>query len=153
MVVRTGPNNQLLKRVAEIYEWLHEQVRNNSDMSGHCDVCGKCCDFESFDHRLFVTLPELMYLTANLGGENVKPMPNGRCPYHLDGKCTIHEYRFSGCRIFCCNGDVDFQNRLSESTLKKLKSLCTEFQIAYHYADLATALNNPTLRLLRKPHQ
>ena len=41
----------------------------------------------------------------------------------------------------CCNGDVDFQSKLSESTLKKLKSLCTEFQIAYQYTDLAIALN------------
>jgi len=148
MVVRTGPNNQLLKRVAEIYDWLDLQVRSNSDLAGTCDVCGKCCHFDTpapaaergFDHRLFVTPPELMYLAANLDAEKIKPMPTSRCPYHLDGKCTIYEYRFASCRIFCCNGDVDFQNRLSESTLKKLKSLCTEFQIAYHYADLATAL-------------
>lgn len=153
MVVRTGPNNQLLKRVAEIYEWLDQQVRNNDDMSGHCDGCGKCCDFDAFDHRLFVTPPELMYLTANLGGENVKPMPNGQCPYNIDGKCTVYEYRFIGCRIFSCKGNVDFQSGLSESALKKLKSLCTEFQIAYRYTDLATALGNRDLWLMRKPHR
>ena len=153
MVDRSGPTNKLLKRVAEIYEWLDQQVRDNSDLAGVCDVCGKCCDFEYFDHRLFVTPPELMYLAANLCDEKLKAMPTSRCPYHLDGKCAIHEYRFAGCRIFSCKGDADFQSRLSESTLKKLKSLCTEFQIAYHYTDLATALNNSALQLLRKPHQ
>ena len=169
MVDRSGPTNKLLKRVAEIYKWLHEQVRDNSDLAGTCDVCGKCCDFDTpapaaerepapeheqgFDHRLFVTPPELMYLAANLGAENVKPMPDNRCPYHLVCTCTVYEYRFAGCRIFSCKGNADFQSRLSESVLKKLKSLCTEFQITYHYTDLATALNNPALRLLRKPHQ
>ena len=148
-----GPNKKLLKKVAEIYEWLDQQVHDNSDLAGVCDVCGKCCDFDAFDHRLFVTPPELMYLTANLGDEKREAMPTSRCPYQLDGKCTVYEYRFAGCRIFCCNGDADFQSRLSESVLEKFKSLCTEFQIPYRYTDLATALNNPALRLLRKPHQ
>ena len=142
MVVRYKQKNQLLKRVAEIYEWIDQQVRSKSDLAGTCDVCGKCCDFDAFDHRLFVTPPELMYLAANPGAEKLKAMPTSRCPYNVTGKCTVYEYRFAGCRIFCCNGDVDFQNRLSESALKKLKSLSTEFQIAYHYTDLVTALNS-----------
>jgi len=146
-------NSRLLKRVAEIYEWLDQQVRSNDDMSGHCDACGKCCDFDAFDHRLFVTQPELMYLAANLGDEKLKAMPTSRCPYNIGGKCTIYEYRFAGCRIFCCNGDADFQSGLSESALKKLKSLCTEFQIPYRYTDLATALSNRDLWLMRKPHR
>ena len=155
-------NGQLLKRVAEIYNWLDLQVRNNRELSGKCDACGKCCDFDSstpageqgFDHRLFVTTLELMYLAANLGVESIKPMPTGRgstslttgCPYNIEGKCTVYECRFAGCRIFCCKADADFQSRLSESALKKLKSLCREFQIPYRYTDLATALNSQNLR-------
>ena len=184
MVAGCGVNNRLLERVAEIYDWLHSQIRRHGDLAGLCDVCGKCCDFDSpalaseqelaagcdegFDHRLFVTPPELMYLAANLGAENIKgshfaspsdsrrqtglrairrkmgprPMPTSRCPYNIGGKCTVYEYRFAGCRIFCCNGDADFQSRLSESALKKLKSICTEFQIPYRYTDLASALNS-----------
>ncbi len=160
-------NGQLLKRVAEIYNWLHLQVRDSSDLSGHCDACGKCCDFDSsapageqgpasgleqgFDHRLFVTPPELIYLAANLDAEKIKPMTTSRCPYNIAGKCTIYEYRFAGCRIFCCKADADFQNRLGESALKKLKSICTEFKIPYRYTDLATALNHADPWLLCKP--
>jgi len=99
-----------------------------------------------------------MYLTANIGAEGIKPMLTSRgstplttrCPYNIDGKCSVYKYRFVGCRIFYCKGDSathladkkDFQSRLSESALKKFKSLCEEFGIDYHYADLATALNN-----------
>ena len=153
MVAGFGPNNQLLKRAAEIYDWLDLQVRNNRELAGTCDACGKCCDFDAptpaggpapeqgFDHRLFVTPPELMYLAASLGVEHVKPMASSRCPYNVTGKCTIYKYRFAGCRVFCCNADVDFQSKLSESVLEKLKSICIEFKIPYCYTDLGTALN------------
>lgn len=139
MVAECETNSQLAKRVAEIYNRLNSQIRQSA---GACSTCGKCCDFESFDHKLFVTTPELRYLVASLGAENMKPMTTGRCPYNIEGKCGIYEHRFSGCRIFCCKGDKDFQGELSESALKQFKSLCTEFQIPYRYTDLATALND-----------
>jgi Fe-S-cluster containining protein len=132
-------NSQLLKRVGEIYKWL--DLQGHSELAGRCDACGKCCDFDALDHRLFVTTPELMYLAANLGGEDLKPMTTGRCPYNVNGKCRIYEHRFAGCRIFCCKSDRDFQSSLSESAVAKFKSLCAELQISYRYTDLVTALN------------
>jgi hypothetical protein len=135
-------DGRLLKRVAEIYRWLDEQVQRSSESAGLCAACGRCCDFEAFDHRLFVTLPELMYLAAHLDPGNVKAMPQSRCPYNTEGKCGVYEHRFAGCRIFCCNGDADFQSSLSEAALRRLKSLCTEFQVPYRYTDLAVALND-----------
>lgn len=141
MVAGLRADGRLLERVAAIYDWLGLQIRRNGDLSGICKSCGDCCDFNAFDHRLFVTPPELAYLAAKLGVENVKPMPAGRCPYNVDGKCGVYEHRFAGCRIFCCDGDADFQSELSEEALARLKSICTEFQIPYRYLDLATALN------------
>ncbi len=135
-------NSQVLQRVVRVYEWLDMQLHQAGDLAGTCDICGKCCDFDSFDHRLFVTSPELIYLTANLPCEKLRPMTTGRCPYNIADKCTVYEHRFAGCRIFCCKGDKDFQSRLSESALKEFKSICTEFGIPYRYADLATALNS-----------
>jgi len=166
-------HTQILKRVAEIYNWLDREIRSNADLAGQCNACGKCCNFENpagtsehgFDHRLFVTTPEMIYLTMNLGAEKIKPMVTSRgstlstwfdfahhkslktgtltirCPYNIDGKCTIYEYRFAGCRIFCCKADTDFQSRLSESVLKKFKSICTELGVPYRYIYLAGALN------------
>lgn len=141
MVAESGADSRLTAEVAAIYTWLDREIRRNPDVAGVCDACGRCCDFAMSDHRLFVTTPELMYVAANLGAENMKPMPTGRCPYNVDGKCSIYEYRFAGCRIFCCKGDKDFQSALSESALKKLKTLCTVFHVPYHYSDLARALN------------
>lgn len=134
-------NRQLLKKVAQIYTWLDTQIKEYSDLAGVCSICGKCCDFDNFDHRLFVTTPELMYLAAKLGTKNIKPMPTGLCPYNIDGKCSVYEHRFAGCRIFFCKADSDFQSNLSELTLEKFKSICSEFQIPYRYTELADALN------------
>jgi len=142
MVAGCGTDSQLLKRVTEIYDWLDLQIHRSNDLAGACKSCGSCCDFDTFDHRLFVTSPELMYFAASLGAENVKAMPAGWCPYNVSGKCSVYEHRFAGCRIFSCNGDADFQSGLSESVLARLKSICTEFQIPYRYLDLATALNS-----------
>jgi len=136
------PNAKLLKKVAEIYRWLDLQINSNPNLAGKCQMCGKCCDFARFDHRLFITPPEIFYFNANLSGEPQKPMTTGRCPYNIDGRCTVYQHRFAGCRIFCCKADPDFQSNLSELTLKKFKSLCTEFQMPYRYTDLPTALNN-----------
>lgn len=141
MVAESGVDSQLTAEVAAIYTWLDREIRRNADVAGVCDACGRCCDFGISDHHLFVTTPELMYVAANLGAENMKLMPTGRCPYNVDGKCSIYEYRFAGCRIFCCKGEKDFQSALSESALRKLKTLCTTFHVAYRYTDLASALN------------
>ncbi len=140
-MVKPNADNLLLQKVDEIYNWLDLQISSHSNLAGICDACGRCCNFESFDHRLFVTTPEVMYLSTKLGGKDIKSMTTNQCPYQTEGKCTIYKFRFAGCRIFCCKADKDFQSSLSESAIKKFKLLCTEFQIPYHYTDLATALN------------
>jgi Fe-S-cluster containining protein len=175
MVAEYETNSQPLKRVAEIYKWLDSQIRKSVHLAGICDACGKCCDFAQFDHRLFVTTPELMYLAANLGtaltaetAENTEKNKNkikrsdntknlgvlcelgGKrkmnwCSYNVDGKCSVYEHRFSGCRIFSCKGDTDFQSRLSESAVKKFKVICEQFQIPYRYTDLTTAMDGSSV--------
>lgn len=142
MVAGCEVNDHVLKRVAGIYAWLDEQIRHCGELAGSCKVCGDCCDFEAFDHRLFITPPELMYLAAHLDSEEIKPMLRSRCPYNIDGKCVVYEHRFAACRIFCCRRDTDLQSTLSEMSLERLKSICVEFQIPYGYTEIAGALNS-----------
>jgi Fe-S-cluster containining protein len=143
MVADYKPSDRIVKEVAGIYNWLDSQVRRQPALAGQCKACGACCDFARFDHRLFVTTPEIIYLATNLGTSGLLKMNTSACPYQANRKCTIYRYRFAGCRVFCCNRDRDFQSRLSESTLRKLKSLCTRYKIPYRYADLATGLDPP----------
>jgi len=133
-------NRKAANKVAEIYRWLDTEIKRNSDLQGRCEGCGRCCDFASYGHRLFVTTPELMYLKDALG-DDLKPMAGSRCPYNEQGKCTIYADRFAGCRIFCCKGDSDFQSSLSELAVAKFKFICEQFQIDYLYTDIGRALN------------
>ena len=142
MVERQQQNKQIAERIALVYDWLSDQIKESKNSSGSCQACGNCCDFDSFDHRLFVTTPELIYLAEKIGSENIKLMANGKCSYNLSGKCMIYENRFAGCRIFCCKGNSDFQSRLSESAIRKFKLICDDFAIDYKYSDLKTALNS-----------
>jgi len=141
MVGEPEGHGRLVEEVTSIYEWIAEQLRRQSGRVGRCNACGACCDFPSYGHRLFVTPPELIYLAAKLGVARLLPMPGGRCPYQQDNRCSIHEHRFAGCRIFHCRGDSSFQAELSEAALKRFKTLCEEFHVPYRYLDLPAALN------------
>jgi Fe-S-cluster containining protein len=134
-------SNKLIKAMADFYSWLDRLITENQKTIGSCQACGQCCDFEKYDHRLYITTPELIYFLEHIAPENQKQMTTSTCPYNIDGKCTVYKYRFAACRIFCCKGDQNFQSDLSESALKKLKAICKKFNIEYQYQNLATALN------------
>ena len=126
--------------VQQVYDFIDSQT---APPENSCTACGKCCDFENFDHKLFVTSPELIYFANKNATEKIKPMQNETCPYKENEKCTVYENRFAGCRIFSCKADKDFQSTLTEKALSKLKSICKDFQIPYRCLDLETALNIP----------
>jgi len=132
---------ELNDRVRDIYRQIEESLNSAPEAAGKCHACGKCCNFESYDHRLYITPPELQYLAFHIGAENIRKMNNGVCPYNEKGKCTVYEYRFASCRIFCCTGDREFQSQLTESTLVQLKHLCEDLAVPYKYMELSTALS------------
>ncbi len=146
--------SKICNDVKQIYDWIDSQIKSlNTD----CSACGKCCDFNAFGHKLFITSPELLYFF-----QNVKPLITSQqsrnregavkdevlsnpsspsCPYLEDGKCAARNFRFAGCRIFFCKADSEKINKLSEQAIEKFKTLCDEYNFPYRYIDLATALN------------
>ncbi len=142
-----------LEEVAALYDWLDSQLQREPARAGRCRACGACCNFQAYDHRLFVTPPELIYLAAKLDTEKLRSNSAGPCPYQQGTECAVHEHRFAGCRIFCCNGDADFQSDLSEAVLRRLKALCAQWDIPYRYQELAAALAgfSDTCRLAGAP--
>ncbi|HBG28703.1 MAG: hypothetical protein A2Y10_12175 [Planctomycetes bacterium GWF2_41_51] len=127
---------EICKQVKQIYDWLDAEIKS---LNADCCVCGKCCDFDSFGHKLFITSPELYYFYENL--KPLKKMPAGVCPYMENGKCTARDFRFTGCRIFFCKADDEKINDLSEQAIRKFKGLCNEYNFPYSYMELSKALN------------
>ena len=134
-------NEDIISEIGRVYEWLDQTLASHEAQAGHCFACGKCCDFDAYGHRLYVTRAEMLYFAEKIGSENLKPMPSGQCPYRVNDHCSVHEHRFAGCRTFCCRGDADFQNQLTEQALDKIKALSDSLDIPYEYMDLRQALN------------
>jgi Fe-S-cluster containining protein len=140
----------VLAAVEDAYRHIDQEVArwfapaDGSRLTDHgCNACGDCCDFDSYGHRLFVTTPEVVYLAEKLAPEKLRPMAAGRCPYNIEGKCSIHPYRFAGCRIFFCKGDHDKQSELSQWASDRFKLICEMHKLVYSYTDLRSALNSP----------
>lgn len=142
---------QVIDRVRQIYDQIDTVLQNSPSLAGKCSACGKCCSFESFGHRLYITPPELEYLVFQIGKENVRPMKNGVCPYNKNGKCSVYNYRFASCRIFYCSGDKDFQSQLTESILAQFKKLCQDLAVPYKYMELADALSGSIFDTQNEP--
>ena len=140
LVAMMKTDDNITSAVASVYEWIDSKAAARTP----CNACGNCCDFKQYDHRLYVTAVELQYLVSALGPQAVKKMSDGICPYNENNKCTIHKDRFAGCRIFSCRSDTDFQSRITEQALAKLKSIGNKFNSPYQYVDLATGLNSLT---------
>src|SRR4030042_15802 len=86
MVGASARRRRIIEAVADLYAWIDEQLACDPVRSGRCAACGACCDFASYDHRLFVTPLELIYLAQKLHTPNLKPMKSARCPYQEGGK-------------------------------------------------------------------
>ncbi|MBM4102729.1 MAG: hypothetical protein FJ263_01585 [Planctomycetes bacterium] len=137
-----GPRTEqaVVEAVERIYLSLEAELLQTPDK---CKACGKCCDFESFGHKLYITTPELLYFRAVLAKNKIPilPMKTGVCPYCKDGKCSVYPWRFAGCRIFNCTGNADLQGELSEKMIRRMKQICLQESLSYRYLDLKTALN------------
>jgi len=129
--------NKICTKVAEIYAWLNCQT---ASFATDCSACGKCCNFASFGHKLYITSPELLYFYENL--KPLKMMNSGCCPYLEDKKCTARNFRFAGCRIFFCKANAQLQSSISEQAIGKFKKLCDENNFPYQYTELSQALKN-----------
>jgi hypothetical protein len=131
--------------VRAVYRWIDRcTARAARSAEDHgCRACGRCCDFEAYDHRLFVTMPELVYFMSTVGAADLRPMPNGVCPYRVGTGCAVYEHRFAGCRIFGCRGPLSVaeQAALSERVLRCFKVIGHRYGLPYLYTDLKTALN------------
>ena len=134
-------DEDIIREIGHLYAWLDQTLDSHPAQAGHCQACGTCCDFDGYGHRLYVTRAEMLYFAAKIGPENLKTMPSGQCPYRVNNHCSVHEFRFSGCRTFCCRGEADFQNQLTEQALNKIKALSDSLDIPYEYMDLRQALN------------
>jgi len=138
----------------DLLERLDREVR---DKGPTCWSSGKCCQFESYGHRLYVTGLEIAWFlaqptpeTPEVPSEIVGGLPiltpssggEGGCPYQVAKRCTAHAIRPTGCRVFFCQqGTSDWQQDLYERYLASLRALHEQHQVTYRYMDWMAGLS------------
>ncbi|CAN5732156.1 hypothetical protein BH23PLA1_BH23PLA1_42970 [soil metagenome] len=119
----------------QIYEELDRAVAVAGPV---CQLSGRCCRFQEYDHTLFLSAMEAAVLVADAPPPS-RPLDDGAsCPWQdSKGHCTAREARPLGCRVYYC--DSTYQEKakeLSEVYLGRLKRLADERGIPWTYAPL-----------------
>src|SRR5271167_788605 len=95
--------------VAEAVEGVYKAVQEAVDQRRPiCIASGRCCRFEEFGHRLYVTTLELAAFVRaanqSVGAERIaatfKSWDGSGCPFQIGKLCGVHAIRPFGCRIF-----------------------------------------------------
>ena len=106
-----------------------------------CDISGRCCRFEAYGHRLYVTTLEL---AAFLRDHRDAPDPawdGTGCPFQRARLCTVHTIRPFGCRMFFCDASsTEWQNEAYERFHARLTGLHQELGVPYYYVEWRAAL-------------
>jgi len=124
-----------------------------------CDASGRCCKFEEYGHRLYVTLAELVHFAHVLAPSDLQTTPvvfsDTRislpqffasaqplgCPYQKGQLCCARDARPLGCRIYFCDHDAQsWQNTLYERYHEQLKALHLRWHVEYLYMEWRSAL-------------
>jgi Fe-S-cluster containining protein len=130
-----------------------------------CVASGRCCRFEEYGHRLFVTTAEMATFvhdlasahgdgeasvepnvscagTIRLGGSLALPQAIGPgCPFQEGKLCSVHNIRPFGCRIFFCDATAtEWQQEQYERFHARLKRLHGEMDVPYSYMEWRAAL-------------
>lgn len=124
--------------VQSIYEDLQGAIDVRRPV---CNTSGRCCRFEEFGHRLYITTAELaVFLHTLVPPPDRNPDP-GACPFQIDGLCSVHAIRPFGCRVFFCDETAQaWQEEQYTRFHAKLKQLHQDLGVPYLYVEWRQAL-------------
>jgi Fe-S-cluster containining protein len=150
--------------VARVYIDLQREIDARRPI---CSASGRCCRFEEYGHRLYVSTLELAAFLAELPAElpAASPLPVARgqlsvkgtslpllatgtsqvatsnCPFQIQSLCSVHAIRPFGCRIFFCDPTAtQWQNERYERFHAELKRLHAQLDVPYLYVEWRQAL-------------
>ena len=147
--ITTSPNHQIAQwrraarspRVDSAIRSLYRQIDVQVARRGAvCWISGRCCHFDAYGHRLYVTGLEIAWFLQKV--DATSPQGRGRsCPYQRRGLCSVHSVRPLGCRLFYCQkGTQQWQQDLYELYLSKMKVLHERMGITYRYMEWCAGL-------------
>ncbi|WP_428937384.1 hypothetical protein [Fontivita pretiosa] len=108
-----------------------------------CVASGRCCKFDEFGHRLFVTTLELATFVHDLSQLHAAGAGGGPgcCPFQHEKLCSVHAIRPFGCRIFFCDQTAgQWQQQQYARFHRELQRLHEQLNVPYFYVEWRQAL-------------
>jgi len=130
---------EVREAIERIYTDLVAEVAERRPV---CVVSGRCCRFEEYGHRLYVTTLEMGKFVHDLAlaPRQVEENPGG-CPFQVAKLCTVHAFRPFGCRMFFCDAtSTEWQNAAYERFHGRLKAMHEALGVPYAYVEWREAL-------------
>lgn len=130
-----------------IYQLIADQVAARAPV---CVASGRCCNFESYGHRLYVTGLEAAWCVNQLTSEHPSLTPQsvqdalqrGGCPFQVGTLCGAHTIKPVGCRTYYCDPTAQqWQEELTERTHAMVKALHTAAGVPYRYMEWRAMLD------------
>lgn len=118
-----------------------EIAQATGERTPRCDRSGRCCHFEQFGHRMYVTGLEVATFLKRLNrtispADLARAERDGACPFLEHGECSVHDIRPMGCRIYFCDPQAqEWQNELYERSHQRATELHTDHAIPYRYGE------------------
>lgn len=105
---------------------------------------GECCNFDSFEHILFASNIEILNLIDQYPLSSKHKLEGALCPYWENGKCSAHQARPLGCRIFFCDQNYikEHSQELYEKYHKKVQALIQKHGFDYAYLPMVSAIQH-----------
>ncbi len=159
-VRNAAARSDVLSAVAGVYADVQQAIAERKPV---CDMSGRCCKFEEYGHRLYVSTLELAGFLSGIKAESRK-MTDGNgieastpfstfrlypsalpatpgCPFQVAKLCTVHTIRPFGCRMFFCDPSAtDWQQEMYEKFHARLKAMHDRLEVEYFYVEWRLAL-------------
>lgn len=153
-VVRAAGRANVVAAVERVYAEVQAAVEQRNPA---CSMSGRCCRFEEYGHRLYVTTLELAAFVAMAKGgrineEQRRPTDlssfilspssfESGCPFQVAKLCGVHAIRPFGCRMFFCDATAtQWQSEAYERFHGEIKALHETLGVAYFYVEWRQAL-------------
>jgi len=142
-VTTARERQDVLDAVRDLYADVQKEIDRRRPV---CVISGRCCRFEEYGHRLFVTTAELAAFVRGLregepAARGPGPWDGTGCPFQSNKMCGVHAIRPFGCRMFFCDAtSTDWQNENYEVFHARLKRLHEELGVPYYYVEWRRAI-------------
>lgn len=138
-VLAASQRDNVLQAIDVIYSDLQAEIDRRRPV---CQLSGRCCRFDEYGHRLYVTTIELAAFGAPPWPATAMPTPGG-CPFQIGKLCGVHAIRPFGCRVFFCDATAtQWQEEHYRIFHQRIRELHDHLQVPYFYVEWREAMES-----------